>query len=83
MLLRRTDIGKILCGKCGKNSEIVLRKGEISGSVDIIVHPCTCNVEEEKIIPLMFIDDIEKQYTNFLGTAQNGQNLYSEWQPYD
>lgn len=83
MLLRRRDIDNIICAKCNKDSEIVIREGEIRGSLKILVHPCSCHNDKPKPIPVMFIDDIEKQYVKFLGTSAYGQNIYTEWKSYE
>lgn len=83
-MLRRRGIDKIVCAKCGKDSEITIREGDIRGSLKILIHPCSCSKSEEKQQPhVMFIDDIEKKYSKFLGVSDHGMNLYSDWISYD
>lgn len=52
MLIRRTDIDKITCAKCGKPINITLEKGDIIGSLHIKVNPCNCSNLLVKIIKL-------------------------------
>lgn len=83
MLIRRTDIDKIVCGKCNKDCEVVLREGDIRGSLRIVVYPCKCSEDEPKITPIMFIDDIEKKYIALIGESDTGHKLYTEWKRYE
>ena len=89
MLLRREDIESIVCGKCGKDSEIVIRKGDhIKGSNKILIYPCSCqehkcSCKENSPAPVMFIDDIEMKYIEFIGESETGHKLYTEWKSYE
>ena len=84
MLLRREDIENIICAKCNKDSEIVLRKGDINEALKILVHPCSCQKDEDiGPAPIMFIDDIEKKYIELIGESEAGHKLYTEWKSYE